>query len=117
MDLTARDASLCAVAVVGPTASGKTAFAIRLATELGAEVVGCDSMQIYRYMDIGTAKPTAEERAAVPHHMIDFRDPHEDYSAAEYAADALPVCARKTPALLRGDRPLSRGRAYRAASA
>ncbi len=92
MDLTARDASLCAVAVVGPTASGKTAFAIRLATELGAEVVGCDSMQIYRYMDIGTAKPTAEERAAVPHHMIDFRDPHEDYSAAEYAADALPVC-------------------------
>lgn len=83
---------LCAAAVVGPTASGKTAFAILLAQALNAEIVGCDSMQIYRYMDIGTAKPTAEERAAVPHHMIDFKNPDEEYSAAGYAADALPVC-------------------------
>lgn len=76
-------------AIVGPTASGKTALAIALAQRLGGEIVGCDSMQIYREMDIGTAKPTAEERAAIPHHMIDFVPPGRPYSAADYATDAL----------------------------
>ena len=76
------------VCVVGPTASGKTAYAIELAKRRGGEIVSCDSMQIYKYMDIGTAKPTAEERAEVPHHMIDFADPNTDYSVADFAARA-----------------------------
>ncbi|HZS37693.1 MAG TPA: isopentenyl transferase family protein, partial [Polyangia bacterium] len=59
------------LAIVGPTASGKTALALELAERAGAEIVSCDSMQIYRHLDIGTAKPTAEERARVPHHLID----------------------------------------------
>lgn len=76
------------IAVVGHTASGKTSLAIRLAEELGGEIVCCDSMQIYRGMDIGTAKPTPEELARVPHHTVDFVDPMRPYSCAEYAADA-----------------------------
>ncbi len=71
-------------AVVGPTASGKSALALELAERYGAEIVSCDSMQIYRRMDIGTAKPTAEERARVPHHMIDIAEPHENFSCADY---------------------------------
>ena len=66
--------------ITGPTASGKSALAVRLAQLLGGEVVSCDSMQIYRGMDIGTAKPTAEEMCGVPHHMIDIVSPDEDYS-------------------------------------
>lgn len=79
------------VCVVGPTASGKTAYAIKLAKERNGEIVSCDSMQIYKYMDIGTAKATAEERAVVPHHMIDFVDPNTDYSVADFVRDA--TCA------------------------
>lgn len=79
------------VCVVGPTASGKTAYAIKLAKERNGEIVSCDSMQIYKYMDIGTAKATAEERAAVPHHMVDFIDPNTDYSVADFVRDA--TCA------------------------
>ncbi len=75
-------------AVVGPTASGKTALAIALAKRLGGEILCCDSMQIYRGMDIGTAKPTKEEQAAVPHHLFDLLSPGAPYSAADYAADA-----------------------------
>ncbi len=75
-------------AIVGPTASGKTALAIALANRLGGEIISCDSMQIYRHMDIGTAKPTEKERAAVPHHLIDFLEPNVPYSAAAYAQDA-----------------------------
>lgn len=75
-------------AVVGPTASGKTALSIALCRRLEGEILCCDSMQIYRKMDIGTAKPTKEERAAVPHHLCDFLDPGTPYSAADYAADA-----------------------------
>ena len=75
-------------AVVGPTASGKTALAIALAKRLDGEILCCDSMQIYREMDIGTAKPTEAERTAVPHHLCDFLSPNEPYSAADYAADA-----------------------------
>lgn len=77
--------------VVGPTASGKTDFAIRLAIEAQGEVVSCDSMQIYRYMNIGTAKPTKEEMQGVPHHMLDFLDPRESYSVADFVRDAR-VC-------------------------
>ncbi len=72
----------------GPTASGKTALAVELAVALGGEVVSADSMQIYRGMDIGTAKPTPAEMRGVPHHMLDVADPGEDYSVARYVADA-----------------------------
>lgn len=75
-------------AVTGPTASGKTALAIALAQRLNGEIVSCDSMQIYRGMDIGTAKPTPEELGAVPHHMIDIAEPQEEYSCARYAREA-----------------------------
>ena len=76
------------LAVTGATASGKTALAIALAQALNGEIISCDSMQVYRDMDIGTAKATAEERAAVPHHMIDILDPVASFSAAEYAERA-----------------------------
>ena len=79
------------ICVVGPTASGKTAFAVRLAQSLGGEVISCDSMQIYRRMDIGTAKPTVEELAQIPHHMIGIVEPNEDFSVGKYVqmADAV----------------------------
>ena len=79
------------VAVVGPTASGKTALSIALAKGLNGEIVSCDSMQIYRGMDVGTAKPTRDEQSAVPHHLIDFVDPFRSYSCAEYAHDARAI--------------------------
>jgi len=72
-------------AVVGPTASGKTTLAIKLAKIYGGEVISCDSMQIYKGMDIGTAKPTFEETEGIPHHMIDIIEPSENFSAADYA--------------------------------
>ena len=72
----------------GPTASGKTALGVALAQARNGEVVSADSMQIYRRMDIGTAKPTAEEMGGVPHHMLDVADPAEDYSVARYVRDA-----------------------------
>ena len=74
--------------IVGPTASGKTRLAVELARRFHGEVVSCDSMQIYRHMDIGTAKPTAEEMGGVPHHMLDVADPEENYSAARYVEQA-----------------------------
>lgn len=73
------------IAIVGPTAVGKTALAISLARELDGEIISCDSMQIYREMDIGTAKASADERKMVPHHLIDIREPYEDFSCADYA--------------------------------
>ena len=76
------------ICIMGPTASGKTGLAVRLAAHYGTEVVSADSMQIYRHMDIGTAKPDREERRGVLHHMLDVIEPSEDYSAARYAADA-----------------------------
>ena len=72
------------IAIVGPTAVGKTALSIELAKRLNGEIISCDSMQIYRYMDIGTAKPTYEERAQVPHHLIDIKNPNEQFSCADY---------------------------------
>ena len=74
--------------IVGPTASGKTRLAVELARRFNGEVVSCDSMQIYRTMDIGTAKPTAEEMRGIPHHMLDVADPEENYSAARYVEQA-----------------------------
>ncbi len=78
--------------LAGPTASGKTAVGLALAQRIGAEIVCLDSMTIYRGMDIGTAKPSPEERARVPHHLLDIRDPHEEFSTAEYMTAALDVC-------------------------
>ncbi|KAB8142727.1 tRNA (adenosine(37)-N6)-dimethylallyltransferase MiaA [Chloroflexia bacterium SDU3-3] len=72
------------LAIVGPTAVGKTALAIALAQRLGGEIISADSRQIYRRMDIGTAKPTAGELAAAPHHLIDIAEPDEDFSLARY---------------------------------
>ncbi len=76
------------IVVAGPTASGKSALALRLARERGGEIVSCDSQQVYRGLDLGTAKPSAAERAAVPHHLLDVADPGESYSAAEFARTA-----------------------------
>lgn len=74
------------VAVVGPTASGKTALAVEIALHAGGEVISADSMQVYRGMDIATAKPTEEEKKGVPHHLIDFLDIRTPFSVADYAA-------------------------------
>lgn len=76
------------IAVVGPTASGKTAIAVKLAVAIGGEVISADSMQIYKGMDIATAKPTEEEMCGVPHKMIDFLPPQEEYSVAKYVEEA-----------------------------
>lgn len=76
------------LAVVGPTASGKSALALALAKHLGGEIVSCDSMQIYRGMDIGTAKPTEAELREVRHHLIDIADPDTDFSSADYVEAA-----------------------------
>ena len=73
------------IAIVGPTAVGKTALALKLAKELDGEIISCDSMQIYKEMDIGTAKPTKEEMAVIPHHLIDIKEPNEEFSCADYA--------------------------------
>lgn len=80
-----------ALAITGPTASGKTALSLGLAEGLSAEIISCDSMQIYRGMDIGTAKATAAERARVPHHLIDFLSPTESYSVEEYRRAAIDI--------------------------
>ena len=79
------------IAITGPTASGKTRLGVELARALNGEVVSADSMQVYRRMDIGTAKPTPEEMRGVPHHMLDVAEPEENYSVACYVRDAVPV--------------------------
>ena len=79
------------ICIAGPTASGKTALAVELAKELGGEVVSCDSMYIYKGMNIGTAKPTQEEMQGIPHHMIDVADPDEDFSVSRYCEMAAPI--------------------------
>ena len=102
------------LAVVGPTAAGKTTLAMSLAEELGGEIVSADSRQVYRYMDIGTAKPSEEQRSAVTHHLIDLVDPDEDYSLALFLRHAraairdilsrskLPIVAGGTGQYVRG---------------
>ena len=77
--------------LAGPTASGKTALAVELAKDLNGEVVSCDSMQVYRRMDIGTAKPSREQMQGIPHHMIDVAEPDEDFSVSRYCAMAAPI--------------------------
>ena len=79
------------ICVVGPTASGKTALAVELAKATNGEVVSCDSMQIYRRLNIGTAKPTVEEMQGIPHHMIDICEPDEDFSVGRYVEMATPI--------------------------
>ena len=92
--------------IVGPTGAGKTAFAIAIAERLGAEIVNADSRQLYRGMDIGTAKPDAADRARVPHHLIDVREPNSPIDVAEFAAMArgaiAEVAARGRPVLIVG---------------
>ena len=79
------------ICIAGPTASGKTALAVELAKQLHGEVVSCDSMQIYRRMDIGTAKPTEEEKQGIVHHMLDVAEPWEEFSVSRYCAMAAPI--------------------------
>ena len=80
-----------AIIICGPTGVGKTSFAIELAQCFQGEIIGADSMQIYRHMDIGTAKPTPEERAMVPHYMVDIADPDEPFDAKRYATLSLSI--------------------------
>jgi tRNA dimethylallyltransferase len=91
------------VALMGPTASGKTALAIELAQRHGGEIISVDSALVYRGLDIGSAKPDAAERAGIPHHLIDIRDPGQAYSAGEFALDARAVV---DTVLARGRLPL-----------
>ncbi len=86
-----RTRAVDAVLLLGPTACGKSALAMQLAREIPLEIVSIDSAQVYRGLDIGTAKPSAAERAEVPHHLIDLRDPSEPYSAADFVRDAVRV--------------------------
>lgn len=95
-----------AIALMGPTASGKTALALDWAQRFGGEIVSVDSALVYRGLDIGAAKPTAQERAAIPHHLLDLRDPWQAYSAAEFAADARAAIDR---ILARGRLPILAG--------
>jgi tRNA dimethylallyltransferase len=82
-----------AVAIMGPTASGKTAAALAIAREIPSEIISVDSALVYRGMDIGTAKPNAEELASVPHHLIDIIEPTESYSVAQFSADTVRLVA------------------------
>jgi tRNA dimethylallyltransferase len=84
-------AAIPAILLMGPTAAGKSAFALALAERLGGEIVSVDSAQIYRGLDVGTAKPDAATRSRIPHHLIDVIDPTEAYSAARFAREALPA--------------------------
>jgi tRNA dimethylallyltransferase len=80
------------IAIIGPTASGKTALSLAIAKHFPVEIVSADSRQIYRGMDIGTAKASAADRAAVPHHLVDIRNPDEEYTVADFKRDAIAAC-------------------------
>lgn len=92
-----------AVAIMGPTASGKTLTALRIAAEIPSEIISVDSALIYRGMDVGTAKPTTDERASVPHHLIDILDPTRNYSVRQFCDDAARLV---TDIIARGKLPL-----------
>ena len=83
------------IVVAGPTASGKTALALRLAEVLGGEIVSCDSVAIYRGLEIGSAKPSAEQRALVAHHLLDVVAPDAFYTAGDYAREARAAIAER----------------------
>ena len=94
------------ICIAGPTASGKTSLAVALAHEINGEVVSCDSMQVYRRMDIGTAKPSFEEMEGIPHHMLSVAEPWEDFSVSRYCEMATPlvedILARGKTAIIAG---------------
>ena len=95
------------IVIVGPTASGKSALAIKIAKKFNGEIVSADSRQIYREMDIGTAKPSEKEMTAVPHYLIDIKNPNENYTVAEYKSDAIKainkiIKKKKLPILVGG---------------
>ena len=94
--MTHRIAADRVLAIAGPTASGKSALAMELCARYGAELISCDSMQIYRGCDVGTAKPTADDRARVCHHLVDVASPDERYSAARWAVEAAAAIADAT---------------------
>ena len=77
------------IVIAGPTASGKTEVSISLAQSIDAEILSCDSRQFYRKMDIGTAKPTIEEQASIPHHFLDIKNPDESYDAGQFETDVI----------------------------
>lgn len=94
------------IVISGPTASGKTLLSIELAKKVDGEIISADSMQIYKYMDIGSAKPNKEEMQGIPHHMLDFVEPSERYSAARYKKEAIEaiktvIAKGKTPIVVR----------------
>ena len=100
------------IAIVGPTAVGKSSLAIELAQKIDGEIISCDSMQIYRKMDIGTAKATIDEQKKIKHHLIDIKDPNEDFSCADYSILAKNVIddissRNKIPIFLWWNRSLS----------
>ena len=82
------------IVIVGPTCSGKTSLSLRLANQLKSEIISADSRQIYKYLDIGTAKPSIKELKSVKHHLIDFLDPMEDYNVSKFEKDALQKISR-----------------------
>ena len=94
------------IAVAGPTASGKTALAIEIAKRFSGEIISCDSMQIYKGMDIGTAKPDMEEMQGIPHHMLDVVDMNTRYSVADFVSDARAAIDH---VLFRGKLPVIAG--------
>ena len=101
------------IVICGPTASGKTALSIELAKQINGEVISCDSMQIYKEMDIGTAKPSKEEMDGITHYLLDFISPDKRYSVADYKKDAKQAIKEiikkgKTPIICRRDRSLYR---------
>ena len=101
------------VVICGPTASGKTALSIELAKQTNAEIISCDSMQIYKDMDIGTAKPTEEEMQGIKHYLLDIVSPNERYSVADYKKDAKKAIKEvlskgKIPIIVRRDRLIYR---------
>lgn len=94
------------IVITGPTASGKTGLSVELAKNIGGEIISADSMQIYKRMDIGTAKPTVSEMSGIPHHMIDFVDPDRNYSVADYKENAenciQKILSRKKTPIITG---------------
>ncbi len=99
------------IVIAGPTASGKTALSIELAKKVNGEIISADSMQIYKYMDIGSAKPSVEEMQGIPHYMLDFVEPDKRYSVAEYKKQATECIKNvlskgKMPIVVRWNRPI-----------